>query len=194
MNRTLPLLSAALLAGCITVEPLDDTGDDGGSGSDAGGGDGGATVALADAPPPSVTAAVHGASGELLYEFAVGDGDPLQANLASGVLNIVAQMDPQTQLQVVLWEPLDVGGSWPVEAIDEEGLPTNVSVTFIDQGYGGQASGGSLEITGWQATDSPQIMLLSGTFTAGPVTNPDDPTWERDLRDGAFEALRVTAL
>jgi hypothetical protein len=72
------------------------------------------------------------------------------------------------------------------------GLPTNANVVFIESdGKGGQASGGTLTITKWQETDSANIMLLTGTLDAGPIVNPDDPTWVRDLRDGTLTAIRV---
>ena len=42
-------------------------------------------------------------------------------------------------------------------------------------GMGGQADGDTFTITAWQATDSSNLYLLSGTFDAGPISNPDDP-------------------
>jgi hypothetical protein len=187
MTQRITLFSALfLLPACIGDGPIVDTQDTTTSGDDTGQtGDG--PIRLDEAPPESSVVRVHGDSGAFLREETFGE--TWTSSMTSGVLSIATQTSDQTQLQISLWEPTQVG-SWPVEMA--MGLPTNANVVFIESdGKGGQASGGTLTITKWQETDSANIMLLTGTLDAGPIVNPDDPTWVRDLRDGTLTAIRV---
>ncbi|MCB9791361.1 MAG: hypothetical protein H6741_01425 [Alphaproteobacteria bacterium] len=150
-------------------------------------------IQLADAPPERLAARVHGDGGGFLRELEMTGEDTWAANLASGVLSIAVNQGT-TQVQITLWQSFEVDDVWPIEPADGGGLPQNATLTFIDEGMGGQATAGELEITAWRRTDSPQIMLMDAVFEAAPILNPDQPDWTRELREGALEAVRVTAL
>jgi len=208
MLRTLPLatllLTVACTGGSADETGLDcdeaDTADDcgGAAGDGSGDGDDGGDnyIPLSEAPPATLNAGVYAAGQKLSTVQMSADDSTLQGNLSSGVLLMAGTQDG-TLIQITLWEPIEVGGSWPIEPT-QEGIPSNATLVYVDGSTGGSEGGmaydGTLTITGWYDTDSPQLKLAEGTFEADPVLNEDQPGWERTLRDGAFTHFRVTSL
>lgn len=173
----------------------DGSGDGGGSGggSGSGGDDGGSDVIpLAEAPPQTLDVTVSSSSGTVT-EWSVVETDTWTSSYASGVLNINAQSAGPYQLSLIVFDTPAVGASWPLQAFPEGQMPSGATLTWVEPtGEGGVSATGTLTITGWNPTDSPNVILASGTFDAEVVA--DEPGWSRSLEDGTFEYVRVTTL
>jgi hypothetical protein len=151
-------------------------------------------VLLSDAPPAVVRARIVDESGGLVQVYLADDPARLNNNQTNNTVLLVSQMEePVTQIQIVLWQNAEVG-EWPVTAFEGAPPSSGASISGVIEGVGSQAECGTVAITHWQRTDSPYVMLASGTFEGGLFAHPDDPTWFRAIEEGEFEALRVTTL
>lgn len=154
---------------------------------------GGTPIDPDDAPPPSLSADVHDIGGAFLRAWSADLSDTFTSNLASNTFLVSATTEDTTLLTITIWANPTAGGTWDVEDVTEGGLPSGVAnVVFLDAGFGGRGTGGTVTVTSWRPTTLPALAIASGTFTVTEVVNEDDPTWGRELRNGTFEGLRVT--